>query len=102
MYTKKKIKKKLLDKKKKEDEHTKEREEKWMRSNRERQKMKEEIDKRGKKKVLLVEISIQNTWDFSFSLFSLIFSLIWGDCILWARGENTCAPLVFPNIFSFK
>ena len=81
---------------KKRDEHTKERAEKWMRSNRKRQKIKEEIDKSRKKiKVLLVEIFIQNTWDFFFP----IFSLIWGDCILVGTRRKYSCPTSFPSHF---
>ena len=84
----------------KKDEHTKERAEKWMRSNRKRQKMKKEIDKSGKKrKVLLVKIFVQNTWDFFFPLFSPIFSLIWGDCILVGIWRKYLCPTSFPSHF---
>ena len=68
--------------KKKKDKHTKEWAEKWMRRI-ETQKMKEEIDKSGKKrKVLLVEISIQNMWDFFFPLFSP-FSSWFEEIVFW-------------------
>ena len=96
----KKKKKKKNKWEKKGYEHTKERAEKWMRSNRKRQKIKEEIDKsRKKRKVLLVEIFIQNTWDFFFPFFSPIFSLIWGDCILVGTRRKYSCPTSFPSHF---
>ena len=71
-----------MDVQKKKDKHTKEWAEKWMRRI-ETQKMKEEIDKSGKKrKVLLVEISIQNMWDFFFPLFSP-FSSWFEEIVFW-------------------
>ena len=53
----------------------------------------------------LFRFSFVLTWNFRpkhVRLFFSLFSLIWGDCILWACGENTRAPLVFPHIFSSK